>query len=401
MLSPRLIELSTDITENKLVNFWEEVNEKGSPLIEEVNEEKKKLVTFLYKEEDSLENVVVILGPAGLDFKRNKMVKLADTNVWYRSYLLSEDAKFQYLLSPNDSLIYPLDILPDFKKFAEREGNFIKDPLNKHPYPFENPMVSTVGMSSEMKEIFDQNLKGKTEEFIIWSDELEHERKINLYTPVVKNKNEPLPLLVMLDGELNPSILPVIKMVDQLIDMGEIKPISIALIGDGDNREAEFGCNSSFSNFLAYEIMSHLKNRRYILEEGDHCICGFSFAGIGAFYTSYLHSSVFKNVLMVSSSLYWSPVDFNESEYLSWFIANHEKQESNIYIECGKMENDDEFQRYYGGTSNLLTNRHLRNVLQSKGYNLKYHEFNGGHDFIQWIDSLKRGLIYFYGQGRR
>lgn len=48
----------------------------------------------------------------------------------FRSYVISEDAKFQYAISPNDPLIYPMDYLPDYKKGAEREANFIIDSRN-------------------------------------------------------------------------------------------------------------------------------------------------------------------------------------------------------------------------------------------------------------------------------
>lgn len=55
------------------------------------------------------------------------------------------------------------------------------------------------------------------------------------------------------------------------------------------------------------------------------------------------------------------------------------------------------FNVFFSGTSNLLTNRHLRNVLIAKEYKHRYVEYEGGHDFIHWGDSLERGLLYFYG----
>ena len=114
--SPRIKEISANSNEKMINDFWKEIAHKGSPLVEDVNLKDKKLVTFLYKEVEPVNNVVVILGPAGLDYERNKMIKLPSTNIWYRSYLVSEDAKFQYLISPNDPLTYPIDILPDYKK---------------------------------------------------------------------------------------------------------------------------------------------------------------------------------------------------------------------------------------------------------------------------------------------
>jgi len=131
--------------------------------------------------------------------------------------------------------------------------------------------------------------------------------------------------------------------------------------------------------------------------KGNNCICGFSFGGLCALFTSVNRTETYENVLMVLTPLYWSPKDFGETEYLSQYIASKKTEKSNVYIECGKMENHSEFQRFFGGTSNLLTNRHFRNILLAKGYKHHYHEYNGGHDFIQWVNSLERGLLYFYG----
>ena len=41
----------------------------------------------------------------------------------------------------------------------------------------------------------------------------------------------------------------------------------------------------------------------------------------------------------------------------------------------------------------LQHNRHLRDVLQLKGYDLTYHEYNGGHDYLCWRGGLADGLI--------
>ena len=49
------------------------------------------------------------------------------------------------------------------------------------------------------------------------------------------------------------------------------------------------------------------------------------------------------------------------------------------------------------GGSMLATNRHFRDVLQSRGYEVTYSEFNGGHDYACWRGSLADGLIALVG----
>ncbi|MBT2653135.1 alpha/beta hydrolase-fold protein [Oceanobacillus sp. ISL-73] len=295
--SSTLNKLVDKIKNQNTSEFWDEIESLGTPLIEETDIAEKQLVTFLYKEVEPIKNVVVISGPAGMDYQRNKMEKIPNTDIW--------------------------------PKYCEQE------------------------------------------------------RKLSLVT--------------ILDGDLHPHILPALHIIDQLINNKNIKPVAVLLVHNAGQREKDMGCNNKFATFLSEELTSYLEKEKGLIFGNENCICGFSFGGIASLYTSYQYPTVYKNTIMVSTSLYWSPNDFKESEYLVWYMSTREKREISIYLECGKMENHSEFQRCFGGASNLLTNRHLRNVLTAKEYSYSYYEFNGGHDFIQWIDSLRRGLMNLYG----
>ena len=43
--------------------------------------------------------------------------------------------------------------------------------------------------------------------------------------------------------------------------------------------------------------------------------------------------------------------------------------------------------------TNLMSNRHLRDVLRAKGYDVTYREVGGGHDFVHWRAMLADGLM--------
>jgi len=43
---------------------------------------------------------------------------------------------------------------------------------------------------------------------------------------------------------------------------------------------------------------------------------------------------------------------------------------------------------------NLIENRLMRDVLQTRGYQLKYEEIEGEHDWINWRLTLPDGLMF-------
>ena len=65
-----------------------------------------------------------------------------------------------------------------------------------------------------------------------------------------------------------------------------------------------------------------------------------------------------------------------------------------FYLEAGLLE--------IGHSINLLaSNRHLRNVLEAKGYEVAYAEFNGDHTYLCWRGSLAQGLLALMGKQQK
>jgi enterochelin esterase-like enzyme len=58
-----------------------------------------------------------------------------------------------------------------------------------------------------------------------------------------------------------------------------------------------------------------------------------------------------------------------------------------FYLEIGRFEDG-------GFASPLAENRHFRNVLNAKGYSVRYSEFNGGHDYVSWRGTFADGIIW-------
>jgi len=120
-------------------------------------------------------------------------------------------------------------------------------------------------------------------------------------------------------------------------------------------------------------------------------IGGLSLGGLAAAYTALQHPEVFGNVLSQSGSFQLRAED--EKRLIRQFVLE-EKRPIRFYLEVGLLEIAD-------SPSLLDSNRHLRDVLEAKGYVVHYSEYNGRHDHINWRGSLSQGLISLFGVPRR
>jgi enterochelin esterase family protein len=108
--------------------FWQQVAERGTPLVERTDEDPAHvLVTFIWKGTSSTMRVVVSgqLGQlTGTRPADNELAHLARTNVWHRSYWLRKDARIPYQLGVGVSESAPGSAL-----------TLGADPLNRYPVP--------------------------------------------------------------------------------------------------------------------------------------------------------------------------------------------------------------------------------------------------------------------------
>jgi enterochelin esterase-like enzyme len=78
------------------------------------------------------------------------------------------------------------------------------------------------------------------------------------------------------------------------------------------------------------------------------------------------------------------------------FIASP-KLPLKFYMDAGSFE----FDSLGTGGSILETSRHMRDVLQAKGYTVDYQQFVGGHDYLSWRGTFADGLVDLLGKPRK
>ncbi|AUX23205.1 uncharacterized protein SOCEGT47_037280 [Sorangium cellulosum] len=88
----------------------------------------------------------------------------------------------------------------------------------------------------------------------------------------------------------------------------------------------------------------------------------------------------------------------DEPEWLTRQYAMAPRKAIRFWIDVGRLETGT-FIDWMPGVDQRAANRHLRTVLQAKGYQVTYYESPGGHEFATFRHSVARGLRAMLGAG--
>ena len=404
--SPRIATLQRELeagNSSAIDAFWQEVAVNGAPLFEPIEgDEQQMLVTFLWRGDEETRNVVVIGGLAGWDdFKEQQMTRLLESNVWYRTYRGDRTLRTTYRLGVNDSL-EPLNR----ENWLERSASWRHDPLNPRTFLFpkdeEDPddresLVSALELPGAPEQPYITSRPdvpaGKLEMYRLRSVLLENERRVWVYTPpCYSNSGEPYGLFVVFDGLAYLELIPTPVILDNLLAEGKIPPLVTVLIDSlpQEVRNRELPCHQPFVDFLTKELLSWVRERYDITDDPTRTIVGgSSYGGLAATFAALRAPEVFGNVLSQSGSFWFPPERAKEHEWLARQFVLNPKLPLHFYLDVGLREDGPTPDN---GPSQVVVNRHMRDVLQAKGYPVQYAEFMGGHDYICWRGTLADGL---------
>ena len=129
----------------------------------------------------------------------------------------------------------------------------------------------------------------------------------------------------------------------------------------------------------------------------DTVIGGFSGGGLAAAEIALLHSDVFGTCCHSPAPFAARlPGDEEPNSTAQAYLAAPRKP-IRFYIEVGLYDNVPgaglPLHELVLDETNLMGNRHLRDVLRAKGYDVTYREVGGGHDLVHWRAMLADGLM--------
>jgi enterochelin esterase-like enzyme len=399
--------------------FWKEIGPGGSPLVEPLKDDPdNRLASFLWRGGAGTTGVFVFYQPClAVDPADCLMKHLEGTDLWYKTFKIDHRVRTTYSLAPNP---------PAFTRQSSQTPEILeqilvrmqRDPLNPKsmrespgdPDVPEHRGVSRLEMPDAPPQPWLQKRAGVPEGKIVEQDFssalLKNTRKISIYTPTGYSKDAaPYDLLLVFDGETYINVVPTPVTLDNLISEKRIPPTVAVIIGNAPGaRSAELPCNPAFAEFLNSELVAWVRRAYNVTHDPRRVtVGGSSYGGLAATYAAYQHPETFGNVLSQSGSYWWTPPtdpskpssfakDVDPS-YVAQLFINRPRLPVRFYLDAGSMELDLSGK----GGSILVPNRHFRDVLRAKGYEVFYQEFQGAHDYASWRGTLADGLILLTG----
>jgi enterochelin esterase-like enzyme len=212
-------------------------------------------------------------------------------------------------------------------------------------------------------------------------------RPVTFYQPPT---SDPLPLIIVWDGNDYLRRTRLTTIVDRLIATGRINPVALALIDNGGAaRSLEYACNEGTLEMLVSELIPFAQNNLNLLDyktnPGAYGIVGASMGGLMAFYTGMRLPHIFGKVLSQSGAFSFGDFESVVFDLVRW----GDIRPIRLWMDVG----------VYDIPALLLANRRLNSLLESRGYPVVYREFNAGHNYPAWRDEVWRGLEYLFKPG--
>jgi enterochelin esterase family protein len=409
--SPLLVALAKELKNGNreaLAKFWDDRRDKG-PLVEPLgNETRKSRVTFLWRGDDKTRRVSLEGGLPTVD--NNKwLTRLMDTDLWYRTERMPNDARFTYSFQINRPLKMPQSgDLAGVLKVMEHCPLRL-DPLNPRDVTQQGMLFSMMELPDAPPQPWVERLpgipKGALKEQKIKSEPLKGERTVTVYTPADYDpKGEECGLLVLFDGAFyqDKEMIPGPVILDNLIAKKKIPPLVAVFIKHNPaSRNKDLSCSEPFADFLVKELIPWVRGQyRVSVDPARTIVGGLSLGGLMASYCGLRHSDVFGNVLSQSGSYWWYPGGLEQDDrdlpkaepgWLTREYVAAPRRAVRFYLEIGRFEEGGGF---ISGTGE---NRHFRDVLKAKGYSVHYSQYCGGHDYAGWRGSFADGLMELTG----
>lgn len=256
------------------------------------------------------------------------MWRLEETDVWYRTYDVRNDARFTYALSEND----PLTLFTD----PNRKSNSKPDPLNSRRFATGQTYVELPDAPAQpWVQPLPAAMSGKVERASASG------RDVWVYTPTGSSTTgKRLPLVVLMAGSAYFNFTSVPATLDHLIAERRIQPVVAVGVAGGNN---SLTCSPEYASFLADQLVPWMRNNYHATGDPKQTVIGgSSLGGLAATFTAFTHPEVFGKAFAQSGSFWWKrvygsrekPDDTTDTEWLTRQIAAAPRVPVQFFLEA-------------------------------------------------------------------
>jgi len=209
-------------------------------------------------------------------------------------------------------------------------------------------------------------------------------RTVWLYRSAVSH---PVPLVVVFDGRDYLRRARLTTIADNLIAQGRMKPVAFAMADNGGPaRGVEYGCSEATLGFIMNHLLPLAKKELDLVDfrasPGAYGLLSASMGGLISLYVALRAPGIFGRVLSQSGA-FW---DDEYKPVVVDLVRDGAVRPIKVWMDVGRYE------WLLGG------NRMMHALLQQRGYDVAYREYNGGHNYPAWRDDVAHGLEWLYSR---
>lgn len=376
--------------------FWRRVEREGTPLVEPRGDG-TVVLTFLVR---GASRNVRLLGAPSAD--HDPLERLGASDVWYRSYVVPDTTRLAYRIAPDIPDVPGSDRDRRVAILATAQA----DPLNRHPWPADGPdrfnQQSTIELPAAPVQPGVTGAdapEGRVDTALFRSATLGNEREVAVYTPAGFDPERPdTVLLVLFDGREYRTRVPTPAILDRMIAEGRLPPVVAVFVANPDAaaRARELAASPGFAAMLADELVPWVAARTGVMPQPARTVlAGSSFGGLTAVTAALARPDRFGNALAMSGSFWWHPEGTPPArrEHVAGWVARNARLPVRLFLAAGLFEVGRD------GTPGIVdTTRHLRDVLEAKGYDVIHREYAAAHDYFAWRGVLGDGMLALFGR---
>jgi enterochelin esterase-like enzyme len=321
--------------------------------------------TFFYWDGEPAESVFLQHWVFGLP-SRIELLRVPHTHAFYLPLDLPKRARLEY----------------KFEVTRGGKGRWTADPRNpRRAYdPFGSNSVCPASSYEEPEwtRVQADVRRGQLVDGHVYSEAWKEERPYQMYVPYGARAGKRYPLLIVHDGDDFLHFGQMRDCLDNLIARHEVAPLLVCFT-NGARRNWEYAANPQQADYLALDLLPHLRQAFPVLEGREfQGIMGASFGAVSSLFAALRHPNTWGHLLLQSGSFAFTDIGEHERgplwdpivAFVNELRAEPPRIESRIYQSCGTFE------------SLIYYNRSLFPVFQRVALEARFTEAPDGHNWI-------------------